>query len=344
MEEFMIENRANYYSGITSITVNGKAAYELKGRFLDDLRENAFSGTYREDVVKHIEYFLKIVDPIDLPNVNHERLSLVVFLMSLVGNASKLFDKLKGSITTWVDLTEKFFRKYYQPSRSCKAMGTDADMGYDLLDVGFGKWLALKFYNHKIMDQYTKNALWLYWTRGDDEVELTDEEFFDPDDKNLIEKEEVVEIFRIETNIFDFETRLCKSFDEFNYLLKVNTEIFTHDIERTNTYEDYMNEWINELNEPWSENEVPYEICDHICEPFRFKNGEAKWLTYNSNEDGFCNGGELPVMVRVGYITYFQDYEWYDDLTDISLKYEAVKQKAIYEKSWGDSTQSVLNL
>ncbi|GJW20852.1 hypothetical protein Tco_0031474 [Tanacetum coccineum] len=37
-------------------------------------------------------------------------------------------------------------------------------------------------------------------------------------------------------------------------------------------------------------------------------------------------------MVRVGYMTYFQDYEWYDDLTNSSLKEEALKQKAIYEK------------
>ncbi|GKG11968.1 hypothetical protein Tco_0346205, partial [Tanacetum coccineum] len=45
MEEFMTKDRANYYSGITSIIVNGKAAYKLKEKFLDDLRDNAFSGT-----------------------------------------------------------------------------------------------------------------------------------------------------------------------------------------------------------------------------------------------------------------------------------------------------------
>ncbi|GJZ25956.1 hypothetical protein Tco_0570209 [Tanacetum coccineum] len=37
------------------ITVNGKNAYELKGKFLDDLHNNAFSGTNRKDAVKHIE-------------------------------------------------------------------------------------------------------------------------------------------------------------------------------------------------------------------------------------------------------------------------------------------------
>ncbi|GKF11238.1 hypothetical protein Tco_0049164, partial [Tanacetum coccineum] len=117
------------------------------------------------------------------------------------------------------------------------------------------------------------------------------------------------------------------------YLTTVDTELFTHDIRRTKTYKDYENELNNEFDEPWSENRVPYEICDHICEPFCFKNRETKWPTCNSNEDGFCNGRDLPGMVRVGYMTYFQDYEWYDDLTDSSLKEEALKQKAIYEKS-----------
>ncbi|GJT72957.1 hypothetical protein Tco_1032243 [Tanacetum coccineum] len=116
------------------------------------------------------------------------------------------------------------------------------------------------------------------------------------------------------------------------YLTTVDTKLFTHDIRRTKTYKDYENELNNEFDEPWSKNGVPYEICDHICEAFCFKNRETKWPTCNSNEDGFCNGRDLPGMVRVGYMTYFQDYEWYDDLTDNSLKEEALKQKAIYEK------------
>ncbi|GJZ94337.1 hypothetical protein Tco_0666540 [Tanacetum coccineum] len=76
--KIVTNDRADYYSGITSITVNGKNAYELKGKFLDDLHKNAFSVTHREDAVKHIEYFLKIVDLIDLPNVNQYKLRVVV--------------------------------------------------------------------------------------------------------------------------------------------------------------------------------------------------------------------------------------------------------------------------
>ncbi|GKB85231.1 hypothetical protein Tco_0957503, partial [Tanacetum coccineum] len=68
---------------ITSITVNRKNAYELKGKFFDDLHNNAFSGTNEKDEVEHIEYYLKIIDPIKLPNVDHDKLRVVVFPISL---------------------------------------------------------------------------------------------------------------------------------------------------------------------------------------------------------------------------------------------------------------------
>ncbi|GKE40946.1 hypothetical protein Tco_1464351, partial [Tanacetum coccineum] len=48
---------------------------------------------------------------------------------------------------------------------------------------------------------------------GDDEVKLTDEESSDNDD-------EIAEVFRIDTKIFDYETPLCSAFNEFNYFLK----------------------------------------------------------------------------------------------------------------------------
>ncbi|GKD01431.1 hypothetical protein Tco_1171705 [Tanacetum coccineum] len=75
----------------------------------------------------------------------------------------------------------------------------DDNMGYDPFDVAFIEWLGSKKFNYKTMDHYTKNALWIYWIRGDDEAELTNEEFFDNED-------EVAKVFRIDTNIFNFET------------------------------------------------------------------------------------------------------------------------------------------
>ncbi|GJZ97317.1 hypothetical protein Tco_0669770 [Tanacetum coccineum] len=298
MEEFTTNNKANYYSGIASIMVNRKRAYELKDKFLDNLRDNAFSRTDGEDALEHIEYFLKIVDPINLPNVNYERLRHYVFPISLVGNASKWFDEFKVSITCLVDLTEKKFGKYYPPSRTGRITVTKAIR--DQSNSTFKKWLASKFANYMIMDPFTKKVLWDFWIKSNDNERIADEEFSNAKEANNDDEQETAEIFRIETHLFNYETPLCTEFKELNFLLKVNPELFIHDIKRTKTYEDYENKLNDELDERWSEDGVPYEICDHICEPFPFKSGKAKWSTRNSIEDGFFNGGELPGMVQCG--------------------------------------------
>ncbi|GJS78176.1 hypothetical protein Tco_0728057 [Tanacetum coccineum] len=71
--------------------------------------------------------------------------------------------------------------------------------------------------------------------RGDEEVELTDEESSDNDD-------EIVRVFKIDTNIFDYETPLCSAFNEFNYLLKVDPDLLIKDIMGFKTYEDYKDD------------------------------------------------------------------------------------------------------
>ncbi|GKE94575.1 hypothetical protein Tco_1579430 [Tanacetum coccineum] len=93
---------------------------------------------------------------------------------------------------------------------------------------------------------------------------------------------------------------------------------------------------------PWLENRVPYQLCDHICEPYRFKNGGTKWPTCTSDIDGFCNGREMPGMVRVGSMTYFQDHMWYDELANGKLKDETLALKAKIEGSRGEATLGVI--
>ncbi|GJQ92120.1 hypothetical protein Tco_0003259 [Tanacetum coccineum] len=106
------------------------------------------------------------------------------------------------------------------------------------------KWLirTLKFCNHSTMDWYMKNALWMHWIRGDDEEVLTNKELSDLEETHMNDNDEVAEIFRIETNIFDFKTPMCKAFKEFNYLLKIDTDLLTHDIPGFKTYYKYEND------------------------------------------------------------------------------------------------------
>ncbi|GKB79566.1 hypothetical protein Tco_0946461 [Tanacetum coccineum] len=180
----------------------------------------------------------------------------------------------EGVFSKWlVRSYKKQFDEYMEIKKQWVTRGIDADMEYDPSDVEFSKWLASKFYNHMTMDRYTKNSLWIYWTRGDDEVELTDEEFPDPDDENLINKGEA--------------------------------------------YDEFKNEWMDEWNkgipwvpeEPWAENGIPIDNIHHICEPLHFTNGKAKWPTCNSNDEGFCNGGELSRMDNASYHANDEEYE-----------------------------------
>ncbi|GJY30164.1 hypothetical protein Tco_0413659 [Tanacetum coccineum] len=73
VEECMTITRKDYDLGI-----NEKGMIELKGRFLLELRDNAFSGTNGEDAVEHIENFLKIVDLLNVPNVTLDRLRIEI--------------------------------------------------------------------------------------------------------------------------------------------------------------------------------------------------------------------------------------------------------------------------
>ncbi|GJS70345.1 hypothetical protein Tco_0703186 [Tanacetum coccineum] len=246
MKGFTTNDHEDYYSGITCITVNGKNAYELKGKFLDDLHNNAFDGTNGEEAVKHIEYFIRIVDPIDLPNVNHDKLRVVVFPISLVGGARRWFDKIKESI-----------------DRS-------------------------------------------------DEIEPTDDESSDLEETDHDDEQEIGEIFRIETNLFNYETPLCKEFKELNYLLKIDPDLFTKDIEGFKTYEEFKDDWIYEWNKdvPWVD--------------------EKPWTDTGKN-DGYCNGGKFPGSYIIGNSLHYQDYEWYEALEDSELKEDALRNKAIME-------------
>ncbi|GJY82483.1 hypothetical protein Tco_0495859, partial [Tanacetum coccineum] len=128
-----------------------------------------------------------------------------------------------------------------------------------------------------------------------------DEEEIEEDD-NPNEADNVPEIFKIEGNLFDFETPLCEAFHEFNCYLKIDTNLFTYDIQNFKTYDEYKRELDND----------------------KAKGTKKPW--------------ELPGMVRVGSMTYFQDHMWYDELADGKLKDETLALKAKIEGSWGDAT------
>ncbi|GJV33282.1 hypothetical protein Tco_1393682 [Tanacetum coccineum] len=142
-----------------------------------------------------------------------------------------------------------------------------------------------------IVEKFTRKFYHIF----DHIEEEEDDEDYDPHTFDDVPK-----IFKIKDDLFSFDTPLCIAFDEFNYLLKIDLDIFIYEIQKVETYDEKEQELNNDKtqgpNEPWSENRGPYQPCNHICEPYRFKDGRTKWPTCSSDIDGFCNGGEIPGM------------------------------------------------
>ncbi|GJR58768.1 hypothetical protein Tco_1500930 [Tanacetum coccineum] len=185
---------------------------------------------------------------------------------------------------------------------------------------------------------------------GGDEIEASDDESSDLEEYCSNKEKETTEIFKIETDVFDYYTPICLAFNEFNYLLKVDPDLLTKDIMRFKTYEDYKDDWIYEWNEnvpwvydkPWLDNEIWKEPkpVKHICKPFNYKTGCSEWPTCSWREDGYCNGGNLPGSYHIGNSLHHQDLEWYEALEDSELKDEALRNKDIMQGLISDDESS----
>ncbi|GJU96001.1 hypothetical protein Tco_1360353 [Tanacetum coccineum] len=107
-EQYMSKIRADYGSRIARPKIDDKDSFKLKGQFIKELRDNAFSGSDHEDANEHIEKVLEIIDIFHIPNITQDQVMLRAFLMYLTGAASLwLRNKPSGLIETWEDLKTK---------------------------------------------------------------------------------------------------------------------------------------------------------------------------------------------------------------------------------------------
>ncbi|GJW70623.1 zinc finger, CCHC-type containing protein [Tanacetum coccineum] len=74
-----------------------------------------------KDPNQHLKDFLKLVDSLDLDGDNREKIRLRLFQFSLHDQASNWLERLPaGSITTWEDLTTRFFAQFFPLRRTAK--------------------------------------------------------------------------------------------------------------------------------------------------------------------------------------------------------------------------------
>ncbi|GKE88297.1 hypothetical protein Tco_1565772 [Tanacetum coccineum] len=76
MEQHMSKTRGNYGSRVVRPKINDKTHFELKGKYLKELRENTFSGSEHKNVNEHIKKVLEIVDLFYIPEVTQDQIML----------------------------------------------------------------------------------------------------------------------------------------------------------------------------------------------------------------------------------------------------------------------------
>ncbi|GKE97955.1 hypothetical protein Tco_0021306 [Tanacetum coccineum] len=122
-----------------------------------ELRNNAYNGAEANDAADHITRFLQIIDLVKIPNVNTEQLCVFAFPYSLTRGARRWWmNDGNDKITSWVELVDKFFYKYYPLSRASKENNTNGERE---CHQRFMNWLNSKFKNPWKLNTATKNAL-----------------------------------------------------------------------------------------------------------------------------------------------------------------------------------------
>ncbi|GKE82696.1 hypothetical protein Tco_1552696 [Tanacetum coccineum] len=200
-------------------------------------------------------------------------------------------------------------------------------MEYDSSNKEFVECLNPKFRNHATMDWHTKNALWIYWKRSEDEETL------DPEDTDSHDDIEIAEIFKIETNLFCCETPSCKTIVEPTNPLLTISNASTKNITDNEPFDKdawistwgYGIPWV--CNEPWLDNDWGKRSLGniiHTCSLIRMKRGFTQCPSCNWEEDEACNEGDLPGIIhdRANNQILYKNYEWYD-----GLEYGELKEK-----------------
>ncbi|GKB24553.1 reverse transcriptase domain-containing protein [Tanacetum coccineum] len=102
----------------SAITIPGTAnEFAIKGNHLTLVKGNQFDGKTKTNPHKHIHEFLKICNMFKYIDTENEAVRLMMFPLSLTGEAKTWLDELnKGTIETWDELRTAFISRLFPPT------------------------------------------------------------------------------------------------------------------------------------------------------------------------------------------------------------------------------------
>ncbi|GJR50072.1 reverse transcriptase domain-containing protein [Tanacetum coccineum] len=91
--------------------------FAIKGNHLTLVKGNQFGGRIKTDPHKHIHKFLGICDMFKYKDTENEAVRLMMFPLSLTGEAKTWLDELnEGTIKTWDELRTIFISRFFPPA------------------------------------------------------------------------------------------------------------------------------------------------------------------------------------------------------------------------------------
>ncbi|GJS91737.1 reverse transcriptase domain-containing protein [Tanacetum coccineum] len=109
----------------SAITISETAnEFSIKGNHLTLIKGNQFYGRTKTDSHKHIHEFLGICDMFKYRDTENKVVRLMMFPLSLTGEAKTWLDKLnEGTIKTWDELRTAFISRLFPPALFYRLFG-----------------------------------------------------------------------------------------------------------------------------------------------------------------------------------------------------------------------------
>ncbi|GJV22960.1 reverse transcriptase domain-containing protein [Tanacetum coccineum] len=109
----------------SAITISKTAnEFAIKGNHLTLVKGNQFDGRTKTDPHKHIHEFLGICDMFKYRDTKNEAVRLMMFPLSLTGEAKTWLDELnEGTIETWDELRTAFISRFFPPALFDRLLG-----------------------------------------------------------------------------------------------------------------------------------------------------------------------------------------------------------------------------
>ncbi|GJY50887.1 hypothetical protein Tco_0441734, partial [Tanacetum coccineum] len=72
MEQYLALTRGNQAPSVVKPEIEGNVNFKIKSQFMQELREDTFSGNKNDDAHEHVECVLDIVGLFNIPGVTHD--------------------------------------------------------------------------------------------------------------------------------------------------------------------------------------------------------------------------------------------------------------------------------